>query len=74
MMSTNILEIQLVGHQEGPLQPDDPRQKGSSYNVMVEQEDGCTTNESLPSIAADDPVTITLYAKEKRLLGTFVSL
>jgi len=60
---------QLVGHQ-GPLQPDDPRYKGSSYNVLVEWEDGSTTYEPLTTIAADDPVTVALYAKEKGLLDT----
>ena len=60
---------QLVGHQ-GPLQPGDPRYKGSSYNVMVEWEDGSTTYEPLTTIAADDPVTVALYAKEKGLLDS----
>jgi len=58
---------QLIGHQ-GPLQPGDSRYKGSSYNVMVEWEDGSTTYEPLATIAADDPVTVALYAKEKGLL------
>jgi len=60
---------QLVGHQ-GPLQPDDHRYKGSSYNVLVEWEDGSTTYEPLATIAADDPVTVALYAKDKGLLDT----
>jgi len=34
---------QLIGHQE-PLQPDDPWYKGSSYNVLVEWENGSTMN------------------------------
>jgi len=37
---------------------------------MVEWEDGSTTYEPLTTIAADDPVTVALYAKEKGLLDT----
>jgi len=35
---------------------------------MVEWEDGSTTYEPLATVAADDPVTVALYAKEKGLL------
>jgi hypothetical protein len=39
-------------------------------NEMVEWEDGSITYEPLTTIAADDPVTCALYAKEKGLLQT----
>lgn len=39
-----------------------PNYNGSSYNIMVEWEDGSTTFEPLSVIAADDPVTCAVYA------------
>ena len=57
----------IVGHQ-GPLKKTDPNYKGSSYNVKIEWENGETTYEALGVIAADDPVTCAIYAKEKGLL------
>jgi len=57
----------IIGHQ-GPLSPKDPLYKGSSYNVLVDWEDGETTYEPLDIIAADDPITCALYAKNNELL------
>ena len=57
----------IVGHQ-GPLQSSHPDYKNSSYNVMVEWEDGSKTYEPLTQMIADDPVTCALYAKEQGLL------
>ena len=57
----------IVSHQ-GPLRPDDPHYMGSMYNVKMEWEDGSTTYEPLNIIAADDPVTCAIYAKENNLL------
>ena len=59
----------IVSHQ-GPLRPDDPHYKGSSYNVKLEWEDGSMTYEPLHIIAADDPVTCAIYAKDNGLLET----
>ena len=59
----------IVSHQ-GPLQTNHPDYKGSSYNVMVAWEDGSYTYEPLKIIAADDPVTCALYAKQNNLLNT----
>ena len=58
----------IVGHQ-GPLRSSHPDYKGSSYNVMVEWEDGSKTYEPLAQMIADDPVTCALYAKEQGLLN-----
>ena len=58
---------QIMLHQ-GPLKPDDPHYLGSMYNVKMEWEDGTTTCEPLKIIAADDPVTCAIYAKENQLL------
>jgi hypothetical protein len=60
---------QIVGHQ-GPLPSKHPEYKGSTYNVMLEWETGEITSEPLSLIAADDPVTCAIYAKENSLLDT----
>ena len=59
--------IVITGHQ-GPLSPQDENYKGSKYNVMVECEAGEITEEPLSLIAADDPVTCTVYTKKHDLL------
>ena len=58
----------IVSHQ-GPLKPEHPDHKGSSYNVMIEWENGETTSEPLKMVAADDPVTCAIYARENNLLN-----
>jgi hypothetical protein len=60
---------QIIGHQ-GPLLCSDPDYKGSKFNVMDEWENGETTTEPLSVIAANDPVTCAIYAKEHDLLDT----
>ena len=57
----------IISHQ-GPLSPSHPDYKGSSYNVMIEWENGEITSEPLSVIAADDPVTCAVYAKDNGLL------
>jgi hypothetical protein len=57
----------IVRHQ-GPLICTDPNYKGSKYNVLMEWENGEITEEPLAIIAADDPVTCAICAKEKGLL------
>lgn len=59
----------IIGHQ-GPLDSQHPEYKGSSYNVQVEWENGEITFEPLKTIAADDPVTCAIYARDKGLLDT----
>jgi hypothetical protein len=58
----------ITAHQ-GPLTPDHPDYNGSRYNIMIEWENGEITSEPLTVIAADDPVTCAIYAKEKGLLN-----
>ena len=53
----------ILDHQ-GPLKHDDPRYKGSTYNVLVKWSDGSETWEPLTTVKQDDPVTCALYAKE----------
>jgi hypothetical protein len=57
----------IISHQ-GPIKPGHPDYKGSMYNVMIEWENGEVTTEPLQIIAADDPVTCAIYAKENNLL------
>jgi len=57
----------IISHQ-GPLQPNHPDYKHSQYNIMVEWENGEITTEPLAVIAADDPVTCAIYARENGLL------
>ncbi len=54
---------------EGPLRPTDPSYKGSKYNIMIEWENGEITSKPLTLIAADDPITCAIYAKENGLLN-----
>jgi hypothetical protein len=42
--------------------------KGSQCNLLIEWEDGEITNEPLKVIAADDPVSCAIYARENDLL------
>jgi hypothetical protein len=57
----------IVGHQ-GPLLWHDKDYNGSRFNLLVESENGEITTEPLLVIAADDPVTCAVYAREHDLL------
>jgi hypothetical protein len=48
----------------------DPDYKGSSYNLLVEWEDGSETLEPLDSVIKDDPISVANYAHENNLLDT----
>jgi hypothetical protein len=65
---TTIWKFKRITAHEGPLTRTHPSWKGSPYNVMIEWENGEITSEPLAVIAADDPVTCALYAKENDLL------
>jgi hypothetical protein len=56
-----------VGHQ-GPLLRHDKDYNGSRFNVLVEWEKGENTTEPLSVIAANNPVTCAVYAREDDLL------
>jgi hypothetical protein len=64
----NVWKFQRITSHEAPLKRGHHSWRGSSYNVMVEWEDGSVTTEPLTIIAADDPVSCAIYAKEKGLL------
>lgn len=57
-----------ISDHQGPLKPDDPNYKGSSYNVKVEWENGETTWEPLNTFKKDAPVECAIYAREHQLL------
>ena len=57
----------ITGHQ-GPLSKSDKAYNGSRFNVLVHWENGESTYEPLHIIAADDPISCAIYAKENNLL------
>ena len=59
----------IMAH-EGPLDKSSPSYQGSKYNVMIEWENGEITTEPLSIIAADYPVSCTIYARDNKLLNT----
>ncbi len=65
---TKIWKFQHIITHEGPLQTTDPTYKGSKFNIMIKWENGEVTSEPLSIIAADDPVTCALYARDNNLL------
>jgi hypothetical protein len=59
----------ITAHQ-GPLWTSNKDYKGSTYNVLVEWDNGETIYEPLDLITQDDPVTYADYAKQNNLLDT----
>jgi hypothetical protein len=66
---STVWKFKRITAHEGPLNHKHKNWKGSTYNVMVEWEDGSKTSEPLTIIAAGDPVTCAIYAKENGLLA-----
>jgi len=67
--NTDVLwKFKRIAAHEGPLRPDHHNYKGSKYNVRIEWENGEITSEPLNIIAADDPITCAIYAKDNNLL------
>ena len=67
---TELWTFQDVLEHQGPLKPEDPRYKGSSYNVKIAWSDGSETWEPLSMMIKTDPATMAAYAKENDLLNT----
>jgi hypothetical protein len=65
---TTVWKYQRITAHEGPLPRTHPKYNGSKFNVMVEWENGEITTEPLTVIAADDPVSCAIYARDKNLL------
>jgi hypothetical protein len=60
---------EILDHQ-GPLSTSHPNYKGSNYNVKVKWSDASETWEPIAMVFADDPVTLSAYAKDHNLLDT----
>ena len=58
----------ILDHQ-GPLKRHDPRFKGSSYNVLVDWDDGSQTWEPINIIGKQDPGTVAHYTHDKGFLN-----
>ena len=58
----------IIGHQ-GPLSQTHKDFKGSMYNLTILWENGETSIEPLSLIAADDPVSCTIYARKNNLIN-----
>jgi hypothetical protein len=61
--SETLWKLKRITSHQGPLLPSHPDYKGSSYNLMIECENGEVTSEPLQVIAKDGPVTCEIYAK-----------
>ena len=58
----------IVDHQ-GPMKQHDPKYCRSSYNVLVDWDNGTQTSKPLNVIGKQDPVTLAQYAHDHRLLN-----
>ena len=67
---TDLFGFDRLTDHQGPLKHNDPRHKGSSWNVYVHWDDGSTTWEPLNEIAKFDPVTVAMYAHKHGFLNT----
>jgi hypothetical protein len=66
--SERVWKFRRISGHEGPLTKNkDKSYNGSSYNVMIEWENGEVTTEPLDVIAGDDPITCAIYARENDL-------
>ena len=63
-----LWKFKSISAHQGPLSPGHPAYKGSKYNVLVNWETGESMFEPLATIAADDPITCAIYAKDNDLL------
>ena len=65
-----IFSFRDISDHQGPIRPQDPNYKGSSYNVLVQWEDGTETWEPLALMIASDPATLAAYARTHDMLDT----
>mmetsp|Transcript_20329 Transcript_20329/g.42624 ORF Transcript_20329/g.42624 Transcript_20329/m.42624 type:complete len:1867 (-) Transcript_20329:137-5737(-) len=54
---------------QGPLKAHDPRYKGSSWNVLLDFDDGTQSWEPVNVVGKDDPISLARYAQENDLLN-----
>ena len=58
----------IINHQ-GPIEKNDPKYKGSSYNVLVDWDDSTQTWELINIISKQDLITLAHYAHDNGLLN-----
>ena len=63
-----VWKFKKITAHEGPIDKNHLSWHGSSYNMMIEWENGEITSEPLNVIAANDPVACAIYADENDLL------
>ena len=63
-----VWKFKSIKNHEGPLTPGHHKYRGSKWNIQIEWENGEVTWEPLSIIAASDPVTCAIYAKDNNLL------
>jgi hypothetical protein len=66
-----ILILRRIISHNRPITGKHSNYKGSTNNIMIKWENGETTMEPLQIIAKYDPVTFTVFAKDKGLLDAF---
>ena len=58
----------IINHQ-GPIKKNDPKYKGSSYNVLVDWDDHTQMWEPINIMSKQDPITLARYAHDNGLLN-----
>ena len=61
-------KFRKINAHQGPLDPDPPDYKGSSYNLYVELETGEVTYETLTQLSMDGHDSCAEYGKKHKLL------
>ena len=69
-LENGLYKFRCIKDHRGPYTPSDPEYIGSSYNLLIEWENGEMTLEPLSNIIASDPYTCAVYAKKHDLLNT----
>ena len=67
-LADSCFKIRGIKAHQGPLDPDHPDYKGSSYNLLVEWEMGEVTYGTLTKMSMDDPVSCAECSKKHNLL------
>jgi hypothetical protein len=65
-----IWKFKRIISYQGPITSNQPDYNLSTYNLLIEWENGETTKEPFQVIAKDDPVTCAIYAKDNGLLDS----
>ena len=67
-LADGYFKLRGIKAYQGPLNPDHPDYKGSSYTLLVEWEPGEVTYETLTQMSMDDPVSCSECGKKHNLL------